>query len=47
LSYVNEAGNRLVGAGDYVITVGGGQPGTTAAHADTHLAIQGEQKLPE
>jgi beta-glucosidase len=47
LSYVNEAGDRLVGAGDYVITVGGGQPGTTAAHADTHLAIQGEQKLPE
>ena len=47
LSYVNEAGDRLVGAGDYVITVGGGQPGTTAAHADSHLAIQGEQKLPE
>jgi beta-glucosidase len=47
LSYVNEAGDRLVAAGDYVITVGGGQPGTTAAHADTHLTIQGEQKLPE
>jgi beta-glucosidase len=47
LSYVDEAGDRLVGAGDYVITVGGGQPGTAAAHAETHLAIQGEQKLPE
>ncbi len=47
LSYVNEAGDRMVSAGDYVITVGGGQPGTAAAHADTHLAIQGEQKLPE
>ncbi len=47
LSYVNEAGDRLVGAGDYVITVGGGQPGTLAAHADSHLTIQGEQKLPE
>jgi len=47
LSYVDEAGNRLVGTGDYVITVGGGQPGTPAAHADTQLAIQGEQKLPE
>jgi beta-glucosidase len=47
LSYVNEAGDRYVGAGDYVITVGGGQPGTQAAHADIHLAIQGEQKLPE
>ena len=47
LSYVNEAGDRLVGAGDYVITVGGGQPATSAAHADSHLTIQGEQRLPE
>jgi beta-glucosidase len=47
LSYVNEAGDRLVAAGDYLITVGGGQPGTSAAHADAHLTIQGEQKLPE
>ena len=47
LSYVNEAGDRFVSTGDYLITVGGGQPGTQAAHADTHLAIQGEQKLPE
>jgi len=47
LSYVNEAGDRLVGAGDYLITVGGGQPGTPAAHADAHLTIQGEEKLPE
>ncbi|HYM76783.1 MAG TPA: glycoside hydrolase family 3 C-terminal domain-containing protein [Candidatus Dormibacteraeota bacterium] len=47
LSYVNEAGDRLMAAGDYVITVGGGQPGTGAAHADSHLMIQGEQKLPE
>jgi beta-glucosidase len=47
LSYVNEAGDRLVGAGDYVITVGGGQPGTPAAQAEAHLTIRGEQKLPE
>ena len=47
LSYVNEAGDRLVAAGDYMITVGGGQPGTPAAHADGHLTIQGEEKLPE
>jgi len=47
LSYVNEAGDRLVGAGDYVITVGGGQPGTGAAHAEKHLSIHGEQPLPE
>ena len=47
LSYVNEAGDRLVAAGDYVISVGGGQPGTGAAVAESHLVIQGEQKLPE
>jgi beta-glucosidase len=47
LSYVNEEGDRLVGAGDYLITVGGGQPESGAAHADTHLTIQGEEKLPE
>jgi beta-glucosidase len=47
LSYVNEAGDRMVGAGDYLITVGGGQPGTAAPHADSHLMIQGEQRLPE
>ena len=33
--------------GDYLITIGGGQPGTGAPHADSHLMIQGEQKLPE
>ncbi len=47
LSYVNEAGDRMISAGDYVITVGGGQPGTQAPHADAHLTITGEQKLPE
>jgi len=47
LSYVNEAGARLVSTGDYLITVGGGQPGTAATHAESHLMIQGEQKLPE
>jgi beta-glucosidase len=47
LSYVNDSGDRMVGAGDYIITVGGGQPGTKAAHAEAHLSIRGEQKLPE
>lgn len=47
LSYVNEDGDRLVAAGDYLITVGGGQPGTPAAHAEAHLTIRGEEKLPE
>ena len=47
LSYVNEAGDRMVAAGDYVISTGGGQPGTGAAQADAKLSIRGEQKLPE
>ncbi|MGA7930129.1 MAG: glycoside hydrolase family 3 C-terminal domain-containing protein, partial [Candidatus Sulfotelmatobacter sp.] len=47
LSYVNEAGDRLIGAGDYLITVGGGQPGTPAAQAEVHFTIRGEEKLPE
>jgi len=47
LSYVNEAGDRVVGAGNYLISVGGGEPGTPAAHADAHLSIQGDQKVPE
>ena len=47
LSYVNESGVRLVTAGDYVISVGGGQPGTAAAQVDIRLSIRGEQPLPE
>jgi beta-glucosidase len=47
LSYVNEAGDRMVGAGDYVISAGGGQPGTGASAADARLTIRGEVKLPE
>jgi beta-glucosidase len=47
LSYVNEAGDRMLAAGDYVISTGGGQPGIGAAQADAKLSIRGEQKLPE
>jgi len=47
LSYVNEAGDRMVSAGDYTITAGGGQPGTGAPQANAQLSIRGEQKLPE
>jgi len=47
LSYVNEAGDRMVAAGEYVISAGGGQPGTPAAQAHGGLSIRGEQKLPE
>jgi len=37
----------MVSAGDYVISAGGGQPGTAAAQADARVTIRGEQKLPE
>lgn len=47
LSYVNEAGDRLIGAGDYTVAVGGGQPGTAAAQVESHFSIQGEVPLPE
>jgi beta-glucosidase len=47
LSYVNEAGDRMVSAGDYTITAGGGQSGTGAPQAEARLSIRGEQKLPE
>ena len=47
LSLVNESGDRVIAAGDYLITVGGGQSGTSAARAEARLAIRGEQKLPE
>lgn len=47
LSYVNEAGHRLISPGEYAVTVGGGQPGTTAAQVESRISIQGEQQLPE
>ena len=47
LSYVNEVGDRMISAGDYTITAGGGQPGTGASQASAQLSIRGEQKLPE
>jgi beta-glucosidase len=47
LSYVNETGDRLISPGDYIVTVGGGQPGTTATQVESRMSIHGEQKLPE
>jgi beta-glucosidase len=47
LSQVNEEGDRIVAAGPYSISVGGGQPGTGATAAETSFSIRGEQKLPE
>ncbi len=47
LSMVNLAGDRLVAAGKYGLSVGGGQPGTSAAMVQTEFTITGEDKLPE
>jgi beta-glucosidase len=47
LSHVNEAGDRIISAGEYRITVGGGQPDTGAAIAEARLLIRGEHSLPE
>jgi beta-glucosidase len=47
LSMVNEAGDRLVAAGSYRLSVGGGQPATAAAVATAEFTIAGERKLPE
>jgi beta-glucosidase len=47
LSHVNDAGDRVISAGSYRITVGGGQPGTGASGAQQSLTIRGDQKLPE
>jgi len=47
LSYVNEAGDRLVASGKYRVSVGGGQPGTSAVAVEVPLEISGEYKLPE
>jgi beta-glucosidase len=46
LSHVNEAGSRLVGAGKYGLTIGGGQPGTKAAVSTAEFEVRGEKRLP-
>jgi beta-glucosidase len=47
LSHVNTAGDRIVAAGAYQVSVGGGQPGTSAPGAQAAFSVRGEQKLPE
>ena len=47
LSHVNSGGDRIVAAGAYQVSVGGGQPGTSAPGAQASFSIRGEQKLPE
>jgi beta-glucosidase len=47
LSMVNAKGDRLVAKGTYRISVGGGQPGTSAPQVEEEFKIKGRQKLPE
>lgn len=47
LSFVNPAGDRVVEAGEYTVSVGGGQPGQNAAVSNTRFTIEGSLKLPE
>jgi hypothetical protein len=42
---VNEAGTHVVGAGRYQVSVGGGQPGATAAIVSGELEMTGEKPL--
>jgi beta-glucosidase len=45
LSHVNEAGTRLVAAGRYGLTIGGGQPGAGAPMVSAEFDVQGERQL--
>ena len=47
LSHVNEAGQHIISAGEYSVSVGGGQPQSTAATVMAHFSVRGEQRLPE
>ena len=45
LSSVDEKGERRVAAGDYKLTMGGGQPGTAAQMSEASFVVKGEQKV--
>jgi beta-glucosidase len=47
LSVVDPAGDRMVAAGDYRLSVGGGQPGTMAPVVETKFQVTGRLGLPE
>ena len=47
LSYVNEAGDRVIAPGSYTLSIGGGQPGTGAPVVESAFTITGQTKLPE
>jgi beta-glucosidase len=47
LSMVTEAGDPVIAAGDYAISVGGGQPDTSAQTLTKNFHVNGTKKLPE
>lgn len=47
LSLVSEAGEILVAAGNYTVSVGGGQPGFGAPGMEASFVVEGSKKLPE
>jgi beta-glucosidase len=47
LSAADSNGDRMVSAGTYTVSVGGGQPGTGAPQAKAEFSISGEQRLPD
>ncbi|MGB6489548.1 MAG: glycoside hydrolase family 3 C-terminal domain-containing protein [Steroidobacteraceae bacterium] len=47
LSMVTQTGNRIVAAGKYTVSVGGGQPGTGAPSVSATLQVNGQIQLPE
>jgi len=47
LSYVSQDARVLVSPGSYTLSIGGGQPGTSAPAAEASFVIDGEKQLPE
>ena len=44
---VTEAGNPIIAAGDYTISIGGGQPDTGAPGVTGHFRMSSQIDLPE
>jgi beta-glucosidase len=47
LSHVNQAGDHIIAAGSYGLSIGGGQPGTGASIAERGFTVTGQVQLPE
>ena len=47
LSYVTDAGERVIAPGSYLLSMGGGQPATEVPVVETRFNITGEAHLPE